>query len=410
MPWFVYIAFKQLFPSGKWFSIFSLLAIIGVSLGVAILLVVNSVMSGFGHELRKKMIDTGGDIDVVGVDYFIENLDPVLEIIEKNEAVIATSPFATGVLVAQHENIPGLPLVRAVTLDKEKKIIPFDKFITLGSADVLDDEAVIISSGLARSLNATLTSKLEIYSPLMLSLAKEGEILLPRELHVYGIFESGLTNIDQNLMFVDLELMQDLYALGEGAHGISVKIQDPENVLSVVRELNDALPPGIVATPWMERFGDFIYIIQLEKHMMFFIVFCIVLVSSFSIAIVLTMSVMSKTAEIGILGAMGASRWHISWAFGLQGLILGITGTISGLALGFTLLSFRDQIVGTFIRLTDSAQAIQQFYMFVELPVHYTTKDILTIVFFSIAVSSLAGILPALKAGRLKSAEALRAE
>lgn len=410
MPWFVYIAFKQLFPSGKIVSIFSLLAILGVSLGVAILLIVNSVMSGFGHEIRKKMMNTGGHIDVVGTQYFIEDLEPIITLLEKQEGVIATSPFATGVLVAQHENIPGLPMVKAVSLQKEKNIIPLEKFIVAGSANYLDDEAVIISTGMARSLNATLGSKLEIYSPLMLNLAKEGEILLPRELIVNGIFESGLTNIDQNLMLVDLELMQDLYALDEGAHGISVKIEDPEKAAELSYQLNQLLPAGIEASPWMSRFGDFIYIIQLEKNMMFFIVFCIVLVSSFSIAIVLTMSVMSKTTEIGILGAMGASRGAISCAFGLQGLILGVVGTLSGLGLGFLLLSQRGWIVETFTRLTSSKEAMKTFYMFTDLPVHYTGKDITMIVVFSIIISSLAGILPAMKAGKLKSAEALRSE
>lgn len=411
MPWYLYLALKQLFPSGKRFPFFTAISLTGVGLGVWAMIVAVGVMGGFGREIRHMIVDTQGDVQVRAAG-LLEDAGPVIEAIMKVPGVVGATPFAEGVSVIEYERKPAYPAFQGVDLERVNTVIPLDRYVRLGSLEALDDDSMILSSELARSIGARIGSKISVYSPLLLEKLGANEVLLPRELEVVGIFEIGHQQLDSSLVIVTLRTMQDLYGLGTAVHGVNVKLAggvDPDRAASLI---NAALPPGssAYARSWMDANQEFLFIIQLEKNMIFILLLFITLVASFSVASSLLISVVRKTREIGLLGALGGSGREVALCFSCQALFIGVAGTTLGALLGFTTLHFRNDIIAVFTRLTGSEQALARFYQFSSLPAYLSATDLTLILSSSVVISTLAGLLPAWRASRLKPVEALRTE
>lgn len=411
MPWPIYLALKQLFPSGRRFPFFTLISILGVALGVALLVISISVMGGFGHEIRRMIVDTQGEVQVKGHGY-IADAAPLHAALARVPGVVATTAYAEGVALIEHDRKPAYPAVQGIDLEHVDAVIPLRRFVRLGSLDRLDDDSVILSSQLARALGARLGSRVELYSPLLLEKMKNDEVMLPRELEVVGIFEVGHQQLDSSVVLVTLRTMQDLYGLGRGVHGINVKIAEGEDPDRVARRINEAMPPGLdaEARSWIDANQDFLFVLQLEKNMIFFLLTFIIIVAAFSVASSLLIAVVRKTREIGLLGALGGKPRQVAACFCFQGFFIGVAGTAAGLALGFFFLHFRNDMIRVFTQLTGSEEVLARFYQFSRLPAYTAPSDVATIVICSIVISTLAGLLPAWRAARLKPVEALRSE
>ena len=413
MPWYFYFAFKQLFPTGKRFAFTTLITITGVILGVMVLIIVQSVMNGFSEEIRNRIVDYHGDIRIQDSNRgYIPKAEAILTLAKENPSVTEVTPYVEGIVMLQHQNRPSFPFIRGVDPESQNNGgLSVKDFMILGDFDELDDESILLSSGLARRLGTGIGSIVEVYTPLMLEKAKEEEILLPRELIVVGIFETGWNQVDSSVVIGTLRLVRELYNLSEETlHGVLIRIDPDADVLKVARDLNDELPLSLNARTWLESNRDLLWVLNLEKTMLFFIIIFIVLVASFSIAISLTLSVIRKTREIGLLVAIGATPKQVALGFCLQGFIIGIVGTVLGVAGALIALFFRNDIVQFFAQLTQSEDALFQFYQFSNIPVHYSMADFVIIISFTIITATLAGLIPAWKAVRLKPSEALRHE
>lgn len=412
MPWYLYLALKQLFPTGRRFPFFTAISILGVALGVALLVVSTSVMGGFGHEIRRMIVDTQGDVQVRGAG-LITDADALQARLMKIPGVQATTPFAEGVVMLECERKPAFPGIQGVDVNRVESVIPLRNYVRLGSLDDLDDDSIILSAQLAISLGARLGSTVEVYSPLLLEKLKNDEVLLPHEMRVAGIFEIGHQQLDSTVVLVTLRAMQDLYGLGEAVHGINLKLAPGQDADVAAARINRALandPDDVRARSWAEINEDFLFVLQLEKNMIFFLLVFIIIVAAFSVTSSLLISVVRKTREIGVLGALGGKPRQIAACFCAQGLIIGVAGTAAGLALGFTFLHYRDAVVRGFATLTQSEEVLVKFYQFSRLPAYSETSDIVMIVVCSVVISTLAGLLPAWRAARLKPVEALRSE
>jgi lipoprotein-releasing system permease protein len=422
MPWYLYLAIKQLFPSGRKVSFFLVLSVVGVSLGVCLLVVVLTVMNGFQKEIRDKIVQTSGDIRVEdrSVIYDYERLMDAIRGIEyKGKQVIeAVSPYAYGFVMVQNRNVPVFPAIRGVDVNLEEETIPFSKFMKSGTIDDLDDDSIIISSGLARKIGAYRGDVLEVISPLIMEKFKQEEVMLPRELRVVGVFETGWTVIDDNTLFCTLSLMQEFYGLEDGVHGITVRLAEgyEEEVDLVTQAINDVLslrddlPLGVRAFSWLDLNRDFLFVLQLEKSVMFFLLLFIVLVSAFAITSTLLITVVRKTKEIGLLGAMGATPRGLVACFTLQGFIIGAVGTLFGIIFAVIALAKRNEIVHLVAGIFNKEETLVRFYQFTHLPAHYQQSDFVVIIIAAIVVSTLAGLIPAFRAARLQPASALRSE
>jgi lipoprotein-releasing system permease protein len=411
MPWYLYLALKQLFPTGRKFPFFTAISVLGVALGVALLVISTSVMGGFGYEIRRMIVDTQGEVQVRG-EGLIADAAGLQARLATVPGVVATTPFAEGVVGLQYEGKPAYPAMQGIDVNRVGQVVPLERFIRAGRLDDLDDDSIIISSKLALSLGARIGSRVEIYSPLLLEKLKNDEVLLPRELRVVGIFEVGHQQLDSSVVLVTLRSMQELYGLGAAIHGVNVKIAPKLDADVVATRINGALPPAAQARArsWMEANQDFLFILQLEKNMIFFLLTFIIIVSAFSVTSSLLISVVRKTREIGLLGALGARPMQVAACFCFQGLLIGATGTVAGLGLGLGTLHFRNELVAAFTRLTASEEVLVRFYQFSQLPAHTAPGDVGLIVACSVVISTLAGLLPAWRAARLKPVEALRNE
>ena len=304
------------------------------------------------------------------------------------------------------------PAIIGVDVNRVNDVIPLNRFIHAGSLNELDDDTVILSSQLAYTLGVQIGGKVTISSPLLLERLKKDEVFLPRELVIVGIFEIGHQQLDSNTVLVTLRRMQDLYGLGEAVHGINVKIAPDLDADLMAKRINAALPkePEMVARSWMDANAEFLFVLQMEKHLVSILLLFIILVASFSITSSLLTTVVRKTREIGLLGALGGHPRQIAACFCVQGFLIGVLGTACGLAAGFVFLNQRNNILEIFTKLTGSEQTLERFYQFSKVPAHIESFDLLVIIIGTIVIATLAGIFPAWRASRLKPVEALRNE
>jgi len=409
MSWPIYLAFKQLFPSGRRLPFFTLISVLGVGLGVALMLVSTSVMGGFGYQIKRMIIDTQGEVQIRGRGP-IAATAAIEQAIARVPAVAVAAPYAQGFVMLEFDHRPAFPTVQGFDLARIRAVIPLERYLIAGSLDDLDDDSVILSSLLAGALGAHVGDKVSIYSPLMLERMKRNEVLLPRDVRVAGIFQIGHQQLDSSTVLCSLRLMQDLYGLDHLVHGYNVRLQPGADPDAAAAALNAVLPPGVSALTWFEANADFQAVLSFERNMIFFLLTFIIVVAAFSITSSLLVTVVRKTREIGLLGAMGGKARQVAACFCVQGLLIGAGGTLAGLALGFGLLHYRNAIVSLIAGLTMGREVFVKFYQFSNLPAHTETKDVVIIIVFSVLASTLAGLIPAWRAARLKPVEALRSE
>jgi lipoprotein-releasing system permease protein len=379
-------------------------------LGVCVLVIVQSVMNGFGEGIRSRLVETQGDIRIRSNEV-VYDWEAVTETLIAEDAVVGVAPFAEGVVMLQHENRPQFPMIRGIDPVAEEAVIPLQKFLTWGELDAFDDEGVFLGEGLARTLKAGPGSVVEVFTPLMLERLKEDEVLLPREFSVIGLFRTGSPQVDGNTMISTLRVMQELYGLEDGVHGMVLKLKPGVRADVFSDELEErVLRPGLRAVSWIESNGEFLFVIEQEKRVISFIIIFIILVASFSIAIALMMAVLRKTREIGLLVAMGGRPHQVAYSFCFQGFVIGTIGTLVGIGLAVLCLHYRTGILAGYAKLTNSQVNFLGQYDVYEIPVHYLMSDFVIVTCFAIVISTLAGLLPALRAARLKPADALRSE
>jgi lipoprotein-releasing system permease protein len=411
VPWFLYLAFKQLFPSGRRFPFFTFMSGLGIAVGVALLVVATSIMGGFGHGIRAMIVDTQGEIQIAGTTV-IQDPAGLMARVEKLPGVAGVTPYARGIVLLLHENKPDYPAIIGVDLERVGKVIPLDRYMLQGRLDDLDDDSVILSATLAAKLGVRVGAEVQIVSPLIIEKLSNDEVMLPRNFRVAGIFQIGHQHLDRALVIAPLRLMQELYGLGRTVHGLNVRLKPGVDEYVTAADMNRTLfaVGPVRAWTWFESEADFQSIVRFEKYMIFFLLTFIVVVAALSIMSSLLISVVRKTREIGLLGALGGSSRDVALCFCAQGLLLGITGTLAGLGLAWAVLTYRNEIVQVLARLTVGPEVFQQFYGFVNLPSHTSTNDLVVVIVGSILASTLAGLVPAWRAAKLKPVEALRSE
>ncbi len=410
MPWFFHHAYKQLFPTGRRVSFFTCMSIVGVTLGVCVLVIVQSVMNGFGEGIRSRIVETYGDIRIQSPE-LISDWESAFSGVADLPEVLALAPYAEGVVLLQFGNKPEFPGIRGIDPVAEERVLPIRRFITSGDLEDFDDEGIFLGDGLAASLGVVPGDRVEVFTPLMLERLKEDEVLLPREFEVIGLFRTRSPTVDGRMMICTLRVMQELYGLGESVHGVVLRLRPGVDADAFAGRLeSEYLAPHMRAVSWRESSRDFLFVIEQEKRVISFIIIFIILVAAFSIAIALTMAVLRKTREIGLLVAMGARPLEVACSYCWQGFIIGTAGTVLGIGMALLALHFRGPILGAYMRFSDSSAGFLGVYDVYEIPVHYLASDFIMVTFFAVLISTLAGLVPAFRAARLKPAEALRSE
>src|SRR5207248_3926585 len=245
LPFSLFLALRYLKPKRTFLSILTLISVLGVMLGVTVLILVISVMTGFDRELRQKVIDFDANILVTGEEV-LTNWRDLTEKIRATPHVVATAPYVQGPVIVEHNEQRLAPLIRGIDPEQEEKVVSLQKFMKAGKLD-LSGDTTVLGIELARQLNVNVGDTVTVYSPGNLSIvldrikklehataeeekkaiAELREVVLPKDLTVTGIFETGHYVHDSQYLLVPLFIGQELYGLGDALHGITVKTQDP---------------------------------------------------------------------------------------------------------------------------------------------------------------------------------------
>jgi len=410
-------------------SIITLISIIGVMLGVTVLILVIAVMTGFDRELRQKVIDFDAHI-LVTSDDILHDWRGLKQKIDNVPGVVATAPFVQGPVIVEFQERRLAPLIRGVDPAQEEKVIPLQKFIKEGAVD-LDGENTIVGIELARQLRVHVGNKITVFSPgnvgHVLDTIKRLEnandktaekaavdelrdVVLPKELTVTGIYETGHYIYDSQYLLVPLFVGQELYGLGDALHGITVRCDDPYNAQQVKEQIAPMLEPPEFAQTWIDMNKRFFDAVRLERNVMFFLLFFIVVVAAFGIMSTLITVTVQKRREIGIVKALGATISQIVWIFLGQGTVVGLFGTLTGLGLGMTLIRYRNEFAHWLATTLHIEIFPREVYQFSEIPAQVVPNDVAIICVSAFLICSLAALVPAYFAARLDPVKALRYE
>ena len=402
------------------------------AMGVAVLIIVMAVMTGFTAEFKNKLIETQSHFQIRKPDMAMNPLECRLALRQIAACGAEGTPVIQGPVLVQfgpkNRRLDTRAMLFAAPEAALKKRLHLERHLRRGELRLgrknWNDKAhyAVISDDMALRWQLKVGEKFLVHSAAHLTglvkfnaaggveLNQESSSYLPAEFTVAGIYSMGKSDFDRLVFFVDPDDAADLFDLPWGAAtGIYGWGPDAFDQRLLLERLADALP-GFSVVGWEEANRNFLEVLAVEKTMMFFLLIFIVLVAAFSITNTLITSVYQKTREIGLLKAIGGTDGAILRIFVLQGFLVGLIGSVAGTLAGWLIVSHRQRIVGFVSRLTGQDLFPKRFYFFDALPAQLVPRDILIIIVCSILLCTAGALLPALRAARLQPAEALRYE
>jgi lipoprotein-releasing system permease protein len=420
LPFELLLALRYLRPKRTFVSVITLISVLGVTLGVAVLIIVISVMTGFDRQLREKILGFNPHLRVTPRRGTMKDYQRFMGLISSNQAVKAVAPYALGQVLTETEppngqGQVGAPWVRGLDPGVEAKISVLPQSIVEGKFDV-SDRGLLIGVGFAQNMNLGVGDRVMIFSPKDLNKWRESagkenaKVPVPPEYEVRGIFDVGYFEYNASFVATSLQDAQDLYDLGNSVHGLMVMLKDPEKAPVVRDQISGILGKEYVVSTWMEENSSILGALVVEKNVMFYLLFFIMIVAALCILSALITFVVQKTREIGMLKALGSTHSQVGFIFLSQGALVGAIGNVAGFCLGMLAVSYRNEFLHFMNRLTGFQLFPADIYNFTELPASIIPRDIVLICGSAWLICILGGIIPAYRAVRLKPVEALRYE
>ena len=392
-------------------SFISGVSMLGIALGVAALIIVLSVMNGFQKEVRDRMLGVISHIEVFAPGgAALPDLAQTLAEVRQNPQVVGAAPFiAAQALLARGEDMKGV-LVRGIDpalegnvteLAAQLKDSVFPKLLS-------GEFGVVLGGELARAMGVRTGDTVTLIAPSG-QVTPAGVVPRLKQMTVVGTFDSGHFEFDSALVLMHQDDAGRIFRL-EGPTGIRVKLQNLHLAREVATQLVSSLSGDLLVRDWTRQNRTWFAAVQLEKRMMFIILTLIVAVAAFNLVSTLVMTVTDKRADIAILRTLGASPASIMGVFMVQGAMVGVIGTLSGLALGLGVAFNIDVIVPALERLLNASFLPRDIYLISRMPSEPQYADIMPIAVISLVLSFLATLYPSWRASRVNPAEALRYE
>lgn len=421
LPFELLLALRYLRPKRSFVSIITLISVLGVTLGVAVLIIVISVMSGFDRDLRERVFGFNAHARLLLRQGAMTDWHAWMERVATNPVVQGVAPFVLGQVLMETQPLHGqprvyAPVVRGCLPEREAQVSVLPRNVIEGQFE-LGPRDLLVGTVLAEQMGLRVGDRVAIYSWQELRRLKESherqqpEAVLPEDYTVRGIFDAGYYEFNANVVVTSLQDAQELFDLAaeDAVHGLMLTLKDPLQPQTAARALRRDLGPDVLVSTWMED-SPLMLAVMVEKNVMLYILFFIVLVAAFGITCTLITFVVMKTREIGVLKALGATHRQVLWVFLGQSLIVSIAGVLAGVALGLTAIAYRNQFLAFLRRLTGFELFPASIYGFEQLPALVLPRDVAIICGGSLLICLLAAAFPARHASRLNPVEALRHE
>ncbi len=410
----LFLALNYLRPKKGVASVVTILSVLGVTIGVAIVIIVRAVFTGFGDTWQQKILAFKPHL-VVQSAYRSEplrNVDALCAALDKVEGVEAVSPSIETRVLVEHRNRILAPVLLGTDADRIQQLLPLEMWN--GVFD-LSGEGVVIGIDMAAQLRLSVNDELLVYSPM--NLINKDEIYFPERLTVRGIYRTGQADYDSNFIFVSLPIARDLVGVSSGANSISIRTSDPqglrpdEGITAEVRKIGQQfLGLGRVRVSTWQQLDSLIFnAVATEKNMMMLLLMFISVVAIFCVVNTIIVITVQKTHEIGLLKSLGFSTGQLTSAFVLYGWIQCLLGTVLGIGLAFLVLMNLQGIVD-FLGVLGFDVFPKAVYGLDQLPWRVTGTEVAQVAGMVVIFFALASLVPAWRAAALNPVDALRKE
>lgn len=412
LPLYIGLRYTRAKRRNGFISFISLVSVLGIALGVAVLITVLSVMNGFDYEIHNRIFNMADQVVVSGIEGGVKNWQDLSAKIKNTPHVIAGAPFVSGQGMTAHAGAVSGVMIKGILPEIEAKVSAMQTSMTEGSMAALKANGfgIVIGSELAARLGVGLGDKVVLMVP-QASVTPVGVLPRFKRFNVVGIFQvGGSFGYDAGVVFVNLHDAQKLLQLQDYVSGVRLKVDSLYDAPEVANELTKILPHNYVVSDWTEEYGTYFKAIQMEKTTMFVVLLFIVAIAAFNLVSSLVMTVTDKRADIAILRTFGASPKMIMGIFMVQGSLIGIAGTLFGV-IGGIILALNAPAVISGIEHYFHLQLISSSVYFINyLPSKLVLSDVIRIGLASLIMSLFATIYPAWRAAKVEPAEALKYE
>jgi lipoprotein-releasing system permease protein len=395
----------------QFISFISLISVLGIVIGVWALITVLSIMNGFERELRERILAVASHVTITGLRGELTDWPRLSERVEQAAEVVGQAPFILGQgMIVKGPTVSGA-LIRGIVPNREANVSTVLDHLTAGDVAALvpRDWNIIIGSALASKLDVVLGDKVTVVAP-------KGQVtpagLLPRlkRFRVAGIFELGMYEYDSALALIHIEDAARLFRTEGRATGLRLKLKDVYDAPRVRQKLTELLGSGVGITDWTREHSNLFRALKIEKRVMFIILLLIVAVAAFNIVSTLIMVVSDKEADVAILRTLGISPLSVMGIFVVQGVMIGITGTLIGTGVGVLTAINIETLVPWLEELLNTEFFPSSIYVITDFPAQMKWPDVIQIASASFGISLVATLYPAWRASRTQPAEALRYE
>lgn len=392
-------------------SVIAWFSLAGITLGVATLIIVMSVMNGFRAELVDRILGLNGHVAIYSTEgNGIKNYDDLALSITEMPGVIAVTPQIEGQVMATRNAVSLGAVIRGVRWSDLAARKPLwdslDEKAIAGFRDnggVLIGKTMAFKTGIAPGGTITLTTARGKATAF-------GTLPTRRSFKVAGVFDVGMHEYDTSFIFMPLDVAGDFLGLPASVSGLEIYVDDPQNIAFYRTAIAGTLEKNLRAFDWLDRNKSFLNALAVERNVMFLILTLIILVAAFNIVSSMIMLVRSKNADIAVLRTMGASSGSILRIFLMTGASIGIVGTAIGSVLGMLFCWKIDAIKEFLEGLSGTELFAAEIYFLSNLPAKVDSQEVLMVIIMAITLSFLASLYPAWRATRIAPAEALRYE
>ena len=399
----IWVAIKYLLPKTRerFFTLITIFSFLGISLGVATLIIVMSVMNGFRDELTSKIMGVNGHLKIQSINNFklneenkliqiIENIEGInSSVVLTNQALLTKESYSSGVLIKGVE--------KKYFLDR--KIFQGD----LGENALMkfkNNKGIFVGEKLKKKFNIKIGDDLNILSSNSFSTIL-GNIPRSGNFKVIGFFDTGMYEYDTSLIFFPIDLMQSFLNLGKQFDFLEIQVSNYDYFDKKKMELRNLIPEYLKILDWRNLNPSLFNALEVERNVMFLILLLIIIVAAFNLVSSMIILVSTKSKDIGVLRVLGVKRIQLLKIFIINGVIIGFLGTLLGLLLGLAFCLNINEIKSFIELFTESQLFAEEIYFFTKLPVIIDYSQIIKIILISLFLSFVSTIYPSIKASKV---------